>query len=107
VLFRQRGAGAAPEPLLEAVSAADQVVAQLALGSRDAGPPPAIEVAVTADGGAEPLLTRRARIAQTEAGVTLARDVLSMSLLPPGRYVISASVLPDRATCFKRTVVVY
>lgn len=106
VLFRQRGAGAAPEPLLEEVSAADQVVAQLALGARDAGPLPAIEIAITTDGSEEPLLTRRARVAQTDAGVTLARDVLSMSLLPPGRYVISASVLPERAARFTRVVVV-
>lgn len=106
VLFRQEGAGSAPEPLLETVSAADQVVAQLALGAREAGPVPAIEIAVTADGGQEPLLTRRARIAQTDAGVTLARDVLSMSLLPPGRYVISASVLPEKVARFTRIVVV-
>jgi VWFA-related protein len=106
VLFRQRGPGAALEPVLETVSPADHVVSQLALGAGAAGPVPAIEIAITADGGAEPLLTRRARIAQTEAGVTLARDVLSMSILPPGRYVISASVLPERTARFTRIVVV-
>jgi hypothetical protein len=106
VLFRQRGAAAPPEPVLEGVSGGDLVIVQLALGASAAGPTPEVEIGVSLDGGAEPLLTRRARAARTDAGVVLVRDVLSMSLLPPGRYIVTASVLPERTSRFTRAIVV-
>jgi VWFA-related protein len=91
VLFRSTPGNGAPAPVVDGVDPADDLVVQLALaGGPIAGTPVSIEL--RASGSQVPLLSRRARIAQTTGGQTVAHDALPAALVPPGRYVLTARI---------------
>jgi tetratricopeptide (TPR) repeat protein len=91
VLFRSTPGNGAPAPVFDGVDPADDLVVQLALaGGPVAGTQVSIEL--RASGSQVPMFSRRARIAQTTAGQTVAHDALPAALLPPGRYVLSARI---------------
>jgi VWFA-related protein len=91
VLFHARPGSGAPVPVFDGVDPGDEIVVQLALGG---GPIAGTQVALElrALGGTTPLMQRRARIAQTTSGQTVAHDALPASLLPPGRYTLGARI---------------
>ena len=106
VLYRLGArAGSQPEPLFDAVSVGDRVVAQLALGVKAGDVPTRVLLMLTKTGEAAPLLTKNATIGQTPAGVTLAQEALSAALLTPGRYTLAATVQPG-STAFTRSFAV-
>lgn len=91
VLFHSTPGNGAPAPVLDGIDPADDLVVQLALaGGPIAGTQVSIEL--RASGSQVPLLSRRARIAQTTSGQSVAHDALPAALLPPGRYVLSARI---------------
>lgn len=99
-------AGNVAEPVLETVSSADAVVAQLSLRGDAGEAPPEIAVEVAQAGvAAQVLLRLSARVARTTAGALVAQQHVPVGLLPPGRYLIAAT-LPDSETRFSRAVIV-
>jgi VWFA-related protein len=99
-------AGNAAEPVLETVSSADRLVAQLSLRGPAVATPPEVGIAVAQAGvDGQVLLRLNARVARTTAGATVAQQYVPVGLLPPGRYVISAT-LPDSDTRYSRAVIV-
>jgi VWFA-related protein len=98
--------GNVAEPVLETVSTADRVIAQLSLrgAASDAVPGVAMEIGQGGASGAV-LLRMNARVARTSAGTTLAQETIPVGLLPPGRYTIAAA-LPDTPARFSRSIVV-
>jgi VWFA-related protein len=93
VVFRSdRATRSAPRPVFDGVTTADEITAQLALSGAagDKKPPVVFEVARV--GSTAPLVRRTGRIAQTTGGTTVAQETLPASMLPPGRYTLSAKV---------------
>jgi VWFA-related protein len=105
VLYRLAARGGRPEPLFDAVSVGDRVVAQLALGVTPGAPPTRVRLELMKAGEAAPLLTRNATTGQTPAGVTLAQESLPATILTPGRYTLAATVQPGE-TRFTRSFTV-
>jgi VWFA-related protein len=89
VLFRT-ARGAQPTPVFDGVDGSDEIAAQLALSgpARQAR----VEIDVTALGSKTPLVHRVPRITETTSGQTVVHETLPVSLLPPGRYSVSAKV---------------
>jgi VWFA-related protein len=99
VLFRaDRGARAAPRPIFDQVTAADEVIAQLALTGPVAEKKTQVVFEVAKAGSTSPLVRRTGRIAQTTGGTTVAQEILPASMLPPGRYTLSAKIGGGNAT---------
>jgi VWFA-related protein len=93
VLFRSdRAARSAPRPVFDGVTTADDVTAQLALSGAIADRKPTVVFEVVRVGSTAPLVRRTGRIAQTTGGTTVAQETLPASMLPPGRYTLSAKV---------------
>ena len=85
VLFRaDRGARSAPRPIFDHVTAADEVIAQVALSGPVAEKKPQVVFEVAKAGSTAPLVRRTGRIAQTTGGTTVAQETLPASMLPPG-----------------------
>jgi VWFA-related protein len=105
VVFRSTGPGATPEPLLRSISTAEQLVAQVPFVSTGAAPP-LVTFEVKAEGSASAFLKRTARIGRTSAGSAVAEEMIPASILPPGRYVVSATIRPGAARPFVRGFVV-
>lgn len=94
VLFHaDRAARTAPRPVFDGVTAAEDLTAQLALAgaSGDKKPPVVFELA-KAGSTAAPLVRRTGRIAQTTGGTTVAMETFPASMLPAGRYTLSARI---------------
>ena len=93
VLFRSdRATRSAPRPVFDGVTTADDVTAQLALSGAVADKKPQVVFEVARVGSTAPLVRRTGRIAQTTGGTTVAQETLPASMLPPGRYTLSAKV---------------
>ena len=93
VLFRSdRATRSAPRPVFDGVTTADDVTAQLALSGAVADKKPPVVFEVARVGSTAPLVRRTGRIAQTTGGTTVAQEVLPASMLPPGRYTLSAKI---------------
>ena len=93
VLFRsQRGGPAAPRPIFDGVTTADEVIAQVALAGPVAERKTQVVFEVARTGSTSPLVRRTGRIAQTTGGTTVAQEILPASMLPPGRYTLSAKI---------------
>ena len=96
----------AVEPVLETVSSADRLVAQLSLRGPEAVRSPDVALEITQTGvEGQVLLRLNARVARTTGGATVAQQYVPVGLLPPGRYLISAR-LADSEARFSRSVVV-
>jgi hypothetical protein len=94
------------EPVLETVSTADRVVAQLSLRGASADTMSTIPMEIGQGGASGPVLLRvNARVARTTAGTTVAQETIPVGLLPPGRYTIAATI-PDATARFSRALVV-
>jgi VWFA-related protein len=99
VLFRaDRGARAAPRPIFDQVTAADEVIAQVALVGPVAEKKTQVVFEVAKAGSTSALVRRAGRIAQTTGGTTVAQETLPASMLPPGRYTLSAKIGGGNAT---------
>jgi Flp pilus assembly protein TadD len=74
----------------------DRLIAQLALSLPNANDPePRPVVEITPEGGSAPLLRQELRVGRLDnARRWLAQESVSMNLLPPGRYTITATVTP-------------
>ena len=93
VLFRSdRSTRSAPRPVFDGVTTADEVTAQLALSGAIADKKPTVVFEVARVGSTAPLVRRTGRIAQTTGGTTVAQETLPASMLPPGRYTLSAKI---------------
>ena len=93
VLFRSdRATRSAPRPVFDGVTTADDVTAQLALSGAIADKKPQVVFEVARVGSTAPLVRRTGRIAQTTGGTTVAQETLPASMLPPGRYTLSAKI---------------
>ena len=98
--------GNVAEPVIDTVSAADRVVAQLSLRGTAADDLSAVPLEIGQGGAAGTVLLRvNARVARTTAGMTVAQETLPVGLLPPGRYVISAAI-PGGEVRFSRALIV-
>jgi VWFA-related protein len=102
VLFRT-APGAPPAPVFDGVDGSDEIAAQLALtgAARQAR----VEIDVIAIGGKAPLVHRVPRIAETTTGQAVVHETLPASLLPPGRYTVTAKIGGSDAV-FSRTFTV-
>jgi VWFA-related protein len=93
VLFRaDRAVRGAPRPIFDHVTAAEDVIAQVALSGPVAEKKTQVVFEVSKAGGTTPLVRRTGRIAQTTGGTTVAQETLPASMLPPGRYTLSAKI---------------
>ena len=93
VLFRSdRATRSAPRPVFDGVTTAEDVTAQVALGGVAAEKKPQVVFEVARAGSTAPLVRRTGRIAQTTGGTTVAQETLPASMLPPGRYTLSAKI---------------
>jgi len=93
VLFRSdRATRSAPRPVFDGVTTAEDVTAQVALGGAAAEKKPQVVFEVARAGSTAPLVRRTGRIAQTTGGTTVAQETLPASMLPPGRYTLSAKI---------------
>ena len=93
MLFRSdRATRSAPRPVFDGVTTADEVTAQLALSGAIADKKPQVVFEVARVGSTAPLVRRTGRIAQTTGGTTVAQETLPASMLPPGRYTLSAKI---------------
>jgi hypothetical protein len=99
VLFRSdRGRREAPRPVFDAVTTSDELIAQLALTGPVAEKKTQVVFEVAKAGSPSPLVRRTGRIAQTTGGTTVAQETLPASMLPPGRYTLSARIGGGSAT---------
>ena len=106
VLFRSDvGTRSAPRPIFEGVTTADDIIAQLALSGAVADKKTPVVFEVARVGSTAPLVRRTGRIAQTTGGTTVAQEALPASMLPPGRYTLTAKV-GTGGTSFSRTFTV-
>jgi VWFA-related protein len=105
VLMRaDAGPAASPRPLLQAVSATEQVIAQIPFRS-EAGAKPEVVFDVLPDAGGAALSQRAARIGVASGGTSVAEAIVPAASLPPGRYRLRATIRPG-AAAFTRTFVV-
>jgi hypothetical protein len=98
VLFRSALGASTPSGLvLDSIARSEQLIAQLTLSpSSDRTTPIVFEV--TRPGDPVAAARRHARIAETTAGVLVARDALPAVTLPPGRYTMTARIGDGSAT---------
>ncbi len=93
VLFRSdRAARTEPRPVFDHVTAADELIAQVPLAGPVAEKKTQVVFEVARLGGTAPLVRRTGRIAQTTGGTTVAQETMPASMLPPGRYTLSAQI---------------
>ena len=93
VLFRaDRAARTGPRPVFDRVSAADELIAQVPLNGPVAEKKTQVVFEVVRSGSTAPLVRRTGRIAQTTGGTTVAQETMPASMLPPGRYTLSAHI---------------
>jgi hypothetical protein len=106
VLFRSALGASTPSGLvLETVTRGEALVAQLSLAaSTDRATPIVFEV--TRPDDPAPVARRVARIAETTAGVIVARDALPAATLPPGRYTLTAKIGDGAATLSRQLRVI-
>ncbi len=91
VLFRSaRGGG--QRPVFDGLSTADELIAQVALSGPVAERKTQVTFEITRVGSSALLVRRTGRILQTTGGTIVAHETLPVSMLPPGRYTMSAKI---------------
>lgn len=91
VLFHGRP-GSPPAPIFDGVVAGDEIVVQLAVMGDGRLTQTPVEIDVRPAAGTSPLMHRAARVTQTTSGQSVVHETLPASLLPPGRYTVSARI---------------
>jgi VWFA-related protein len=92
-VFRSdRTARTGPRPVFDVVTAADDLIAQVPLAGPVAEKKTQVVFEVARVGAGAPLVRRTGRIAQTTGGTTVAQETLPASMLPPGRYTLTAKI---------------
>jgi VWFA-related protein len=104
VLIRDRGT--AREPLVDTVSRTDRLVVQVSFSTPVSAATTQVTFDVLRDGSTAPLMHLTGRIAKTTAGATVAQETVAVSVLPPGRYTLSASIQPGKTPPFTRSFTV-
>ena len=99
------GPGASPQPLVQAVTTAEQVIAQIPFRSEKGDKPQVVFEVLREDGGVA-LSERPARIGVAAGGTSVAEAIVPVVSLPPGRYTLRATIRPGKAAPFTRTFVV-
>jgi VWFA-related protein len=95
VLFRTGpSTGRTTVPLFRALTTADSLIAQLAVGSSANAAAPQVLFEVLREGGGDPLLKRTGRVGQTSGGTTVVEESIPVAALPPGRYTLRATMRP-------------
>lgn len=99
------GPGAAPLPVIERVTTAEQVIAQVPFRAAGAEKPQ-IVFEVLREGGGAAVSERPARIGVASGGTSVAEAILPAGSLPPGRYTLRATLRPGGAAALTRSFVV-
>ena len=99
------GPGAAPQPVIQRVTTAEQVIAQVPFRVA-AGVKPEVSVDVLPAAGGAALTERPARIGVGSGGTSVAEAIVPAASLPPGRYTLRATIRPGNAPALTRTFVV-
>jgi hypothetical protein len=99
------GPAAAPHPLIQRVTTAEQVIAQVPFRSA-AGEQPQIVFAVLPAAGGAAISERTGRIGVASGGTSVAEAIVPAASLPPGRYTLRATIRPGTAPPFTRGFVV-
>jgi VWFA-related protein len=106
VLMRAATApGAAPQPVIQRVTTAEQVIAQVPFRVV-AGDKPQVAFEVLAETGGAVVSQRAARIGIAAGGTSVAEAIVPAGSLPPGRYTLRATIRPGNAPPFTRAFVV-
>jgi hypothetical protein len=93
VLFHSdRATRSLPRPVFDGVTTAEEMTAQVALAGAAADKKPQVVFELARVGTTAVLVRRTGRIAQTTGGTTVAQETLPASMLPPGRYTLSAKI---------------
>jgi len=98
------GPGAAPLPVIERVTTAEQVIAQVPFRAA-AGEKPQIVFEVLRDGAGAAVSERTARIGVASGGTSVAEAIVPPASLPPGRYTLRATIRPGHAALTRSFVV--
>ncbi len=96
------GPGASPRPLVQAVTTAEQVIAQIPFRSA-AGEKPQVSIEVLRDAGGAAVSERAARIGVASGGTSVAEAIVPIASLSPGRYTLRATIRPGTAAPFTRS----
>jgi VWFA-related protein len=99
------GPGAAPQPVIQRVTTAEQVIAQVPFRAT-AGGKPQVVFEVLRDTGGAAVSERTARIGVASGGASVAEAIVPAASLPPGRYTLRATIRPGNATPLTRSFVV-
>ena len=92
-LFRSdRAARIGARPVFDHVTTAEDLIAQVPLAGPIAEKKTQVVFEVARLGSSAPLVRRTGRIVQTTGGTTVAQESLPASMLPPGRYTLSAKI---------------
>jgi VWFA-related protein len=99
------GPGAAPLPVIQRVTTAEQVIAQVPFRAT-AGGKPQIVFEVLREAGGAAVSERTARIGVASGGTSVAEAIVPAASLPPGRYTLRATIRPGNATPLTRSFLV-
>jgi VWFA-related protein len=99
------GPGSSPRPLVQTVTTAEQVIAQIPFRS-PAGEKPQVSFEVLPEAGGAAVSERTARIGVASGGTSVAEAIVPAASLPPGRYTLRATIRPGNAAPFTRAFVV-
>jgi VWFA-related protein len=103
VLMRAATApGAAPQPVIQRVTTAEQVIAQVPFRVV-AGDTPQVAFEVLAEAGGAVVSQRPARIGIATGGASVAEAIVPAGSLPPGRYTLRATIRPGNAPALTRS----
>ena len=91
------GPGAAPLPVIQRVTTAEQVIAQVPFRATAGGKPQVVFEVLREAGGAA-VSERTARIGVASGGTSVAEAIVPAASLPPGRYTLRATIRPGNAT---------
>jgi hypothetical protein len=95
------GQGAAPLPVIQRVTTAEQVIAQVPFRTT-AGGKPQVTFEVLRDSGGAAVSEPAARIGVASGGTSVAEAILPAASLPPGRYTLRATIRPGTAAPLTR-----
>ena len=97
------GAGGTLEPVLDHVGMGDQLIVQVPLS---AAPPElgAVTFVVTPEDGTAKPVRLTGRLGKSSTGAVIAEAAVAPSALPPGRYLVEATIEPGPAPTLRRTL---
>ena len=99
------GPGAAPRPVVERLTTAEQLIAQLPFRGA-AGAKPQVVFEVLRDTGGAAVSEHIARIGIASGGTSVAEAIVPAASLAPGRYTLRATIRPGTAAPLTRAFLV-